>query len=46
VYLQHSKFPEALAIAIRMNDRDLIRSDFNASANPCVATSRLVHLSL
>lgn len=34
VYLRFSKFPEALSIAIRLNDAELIREDFNASGNP------------
>ncbi|KAG2132736.1 26S proteasome regulatory complex non-ATPase subcomplex Rpn1 subunit [Suillus bovinus] len=34
VYLQFSKFPEALGVAIRLNDAALIRQDFNASGNP------------
>lgn len=36
VYLRFSKFPEALSIAIRLNDAELIREDFNASGNPSV----------
>ncbi|EIW77206.1 26S proteasome regulatory complex non-ATPase subcomplex Rpn1 subunit [Coniophora puteana RWD-64-598 SS2] len=34
IYLRFSKFPEALSLAIRLNDADLIRQDFNASGNP------------
>jgi 26S proteasome regulatory subunit N1 len=34
IYVRHSKFPEALATAIRLGDRSLIRSDFQAPANP------------
>lgn len=34
IYLQFSKFPEALGVAIRLNDAALIRQDFNASGNP------------
>ncbi|KAG9311635.1 26S proteasome regulatory complex non-ATPase subcomplex Rpn1 subunit [Chiua virens] len=34
IYLQFSKFPEALSVAIRLNDAELIRQDFNASSNP------------
>lgn len=33
VYVKHAKFPEALAIAIRLNDRELIKQDFEAPAN-------------
>jgi hypothetical protein len=34
IYLRFSKFPEALGVAIRLNDPNLIREDFNASGNP------------
>ncbi|KAH8830118.1 armadillo-type protein [Flagelloscypha sp. PMI_526] len=34
IYIKHSKFPEALAVAIRLGDPETIRSDFNAPANP------------
>ncbi|KAH7926237.1 26S proteasome regulatory complex, non-ATPase subcomplex, Rpn1 subunit [Leucogyrophana mollusca] len=34
IYLQFSKFPEALSMAIRLNDPELIRQDFDASGNP------------
>ncbi|KAG2753942.1 hypothetical protein P692DRAFT_20870069 [Suillus brevipes Sb2] len=34
IYLQFSKFPEALGVVIRLNDAALIRQDFNASGNP------------
>ncbi|KAJ6631146.1 armadillo-type protein [Mycena sp. CBHHK59/15] len=34
IYVQHRKFPEALALAIRLGDMDLIREDFNAPGNP------------
>jgi len=34
IYMQHHKFPEALSLAIRSGDRELIRQDFNAAANP------------
>ncbi|KAA1471026.1 hypothetical protein DENSPDRAFT_849963 [Dentipellis sp. KUC8613] len=30
---QHQKFPEVLALAIRLNDAELIRKDFNAPGN-------------
>lgn len=36
IYLQFSKFPQALSIAVRLNDAELIRQDFNASGNPLV----------
>jgi 26S proteasome regulatory subunit N1 len=32
--VQHSKFPEALGLSIRLGDPDLIREDFNAPGNP------------
>ncbi|KAF5383134.1 hypothetical protein D9615_005031 [Tricholomella constricta] len=34
IYVQHQKFPEALALAIRLGNPDLIREDFNAPGNP------------
>jgi 26S proteasome regulatory subunit N1 len=34
IYVQHHKFPEALALAIRLGDPELIREDFNAPGNP------------
>ncbi|RDB30373.1 26S proteasome regulatory subunit rpn-1 [Hypsizygus marmoreus] len=34
IYVQHHKFPEALALAIRLNNADLVREDFNAPGNP------------
>ncbi|KIK97616.1 hypothetical protein PAXRUDRAFT_824776 [Paxillus rubicundulus Ve08.2h10] len=34
IYLQFSKFPKALSIAIRLNDAELIRQDFDSSGNP------------
>jgi 26S proteasome regulatory subunit N1 len=36
IYVQHHKFPEALALAIRLGDPDLIREDFTAPGNPYV----------
>ncbi|KAJ7812664.1 hypothetical protein B0H14DRAFT_1453511 [Mycena olivaceomarginata] len=33
IYVQHRKFPEALALAIRLGDPELIREDFNAPGN-------------
>lgn len=42
IYVQHHKFPEALSVAIRLNDPELIRSDFNAPGNPCVASPWLI----
>ncbi|KAI0312775.1 26S proteasome regulatory complex non-ATPase subcomplex Rpn1 subunit [Amylostereum chailletii] len=34
IYEKHLKFPEALAVAIRLNDPALIRKDFQAPGNP------------
>lgn len=34
LYVKYSKFPEALALSIRLYNPDLIRADFNAPANP------------
>jgi 26S proteasome regulatory subunit N1 len=36
IYVQHSKFPEALGLSIRLGDPDLVRQDFNAPGNPYV----------
>ncbi|ETW75927.1 hypothetical protein HETIRDRAFT_54132 [Heterobasidion irregulare TC 32-1] len=40
IYVQHHKFPEALALAIRLNDSELIKADFHAPNNPCVTMKR------
>jgi len=34
IYLHQSRLPEAISLAIRLNDPALIRSDFNTPANP------------
>ena len=34
IYVQHHKFPEALALAIRLGDPNLVREDFTAPGNP------------
>ena len=34
IYIQYHKFTEALSLAIRLGDPELIRGDFNAPANP------------
>lgn len=34
IYVKHRKLPEALGLAIRLGDKELIRQDFNAPANP------------
>ncbi|THU94718.1 26S proteasome regulatory complex, non-ATPase subcomplex, Rpn1 subunit [Dendrothele bispora CBS 962.96] len=34
IYLQFQKFPQAMTLAIRLNDRDLVYQDFVAAGNP------------
>jgi 26S proteasome regulatory subunit N1 len=34
IYVEYHKFTEALSLAIRLGDPELIREDFNAPANP------------
>jgi len=34
IYVKYSKFTEALSLAIRLGDPELIREDFQAPANP------------
>ncbi|KAF8215753.1 hypothetical protein K438DRAFT_1799358 [Mycena galopus ATCC 62051] len=34
IYVQHCKFPEALALTIRLGDPELIQEDFNTPGNP------------
>jgi 26S proteasome regulatory subunit N1 len=34
IYVQYRKFPEALALSIRLANPDMIREDFNAPGNP------------
>ncbi|KAF7289899.1 26S proteasome regulatory subunit RPN1 [Mycena indigotica] len=34
IYARQNKFPEALALAIRLGDQELIREDFNTPSNP------------
>jgi 26S proteasome regulatory subunit N1 len=46
IYVQHSKFPKAHGLSIRLGDPDLIREDFNAPGNPCVYLSLRLTLSL
>ncbi|KAF8551426.1 26S proteasome regulatory complex, non-ATPase subcomplex, Rpn1 subunit [Imleria badia] len=45
IYLQFSKFPEALSVAVRLNDAELIRQDFNASGNPIMRRQLALLLS-
>ena len=39
IYSKFSKYPEALALAIRMADPELISQDFHTPANPLVQLS-------
>jgi 26S proteasome regulatory subunit N1 len=34
IYFRQARFPDAIVLAIRLNDPALIRADFNAPANP------------
>jgi 26S proteasome regulatory subunit N1 len=34
IFMQYHKFPEALGLAIRLGDKELIRQDFNVPTNP------------
>jgi 26S proteasome regulatory subunit N1 len=34
LYVKYIKWPEALALAVRLYDKDLIKADFNLAANP------------
>jgi 26S proteasome regulatory subunit N1 len=34
IFMQYDKFPGALGLAIRSGDKELLRQDFNAGANP------------
>jgi len=34
IYVRNDRYPEAIGLAIRLGDADLIRADFNAPANP------------
>lgn len=46
IYVQHHKFPEALALAVRLGDPDLVREDFNAPGNPYVHFTSLPNFYL
>ena len=37
IYVKHQRWPEAIALAIRLGRPSLIREDFNAPGNPCVS---------
>ena len=39
IYAKHDRYPEAVALAVRMNDRTLIRKYYNAPTNPYVWSS-------
>lgn len=43
IYNQFQKFPEAIALAIRLGDRDMVRDDFNAAANRYVLRLRVFY---
>ncbi len=34
IYAKHDRYPEAVALAVRLNDRDLIRKYYDAPSNP------------
>lgn len=37
IYAKNDRYPEALALAVRLNDRDLIQEYFEAPRNPSVS---------
>lgn len=42
IYAKNSRYSEALTLAIRLGDKDLIRQDFEAPQNPYVFSSTLL----
>ncbi|KAG8688769.1 proteasome regulatory particle base subunit, partial [Ceratobasidium sp. 423] len=42
IYINHSKFPEALALAIRIGEPELIIKDFKAPGNPILQAGALL----
>jgi 26S proteasome regulatory subunit N1 len=34
IYAKHDRYPEALALAVRLNDKVLIKKYYDAPANP------------
>lgn len=34
IYAKHDRYPEAIALAVKLNSRDLIRKYFDAPSNP------------
>lgn len=36
VYAKHDRYPEALALAVRLNSRELVRKYYDAPTNPYV----------
>jgi len=44
IYIKFQKIPDALAIAIRLGDQELIERDFRAPANPYVVPPLVVEL--
>ena len=43
LYLLHKKYTEALSIALRMQDHELIYQDFETAVNPYVSFHFFVH---
>jgi 26S proteasome regulatory subunit N1 len=39
IYSQHDRYPEALALAVRLNNKDLVQKYFSAPTNPYVLLS-------
>lgn len=37
IYRKHGKFTESLTLALKLQDPELIKEDFEAPSNPCVA---------
>lgn len=36
IYSQHDRYPEALALAVRLNNKDLVQKYYSAPTNPYV----------
>ncbi|KAL7414960.1 armadillo-type protein [Mrakia frigida] len=45
IYAKNSRYSEALTLAIRLNDKELIRADFEAPANPSMKKQLAFHLA-
>lgn len=37
IYAKHDRYPEAIALAVRLNNRSLIRKYYDAPSNPYVS---------